>query len=329
MFCDLAQSTHRGGSSSFLRVVLCAFIMNALANRARGNPLSRLLAFGVLNAIRDPSFLAALAARSLRSQQRLPRNLLTFQQDSTTPSGSPPGVTLRALSGYSKNFLKNLTSSKRPARKKVKKMPKKKKNAGKWKGKQPARPSRPPRQGPSTMLGSKTGAGLTEGGSRTLIVRLNQIKTTISADGSGNYGAKVFTLNTDLFTKCASFAALYDQVRLRSLSVRLLPMLSMTAKGIAMAYFDYRSADSAVTTLADASLMQDVKVAPVRSQLVIKWKKQSNVDDEYITSAASTAFNSKTGHALCIVVSGADNGALLYQVEITGVLEFTGFTKGA
>lgn len=174
------------------------------------------------------------------------------------------------------------------------------------------------------MIGLRPQApGRTIGGSATFRIQLGQIYATINSDASGKV-SKTIALDTDTFSKCAAFAGLYDQVRLRSFSFTWKPMLGYTATGQVVAYFDYRGVDNAATTLAAASMMQDAVTRRVADDLHIAWRKQSNVDDEFVTSATGTNFNSKMGHKLVIVVEGAAESEVLAQAVITGVLEYTG-----
>lgn len=165
--------------------------------------------------------------------------------------------------------------------------------------------------------------GRTIGGSATFRVQLGQIHSTVESDASGKVSTAI-ALTTDTFSKCAAFAGLYDQVRLRSFTFTWKPMLGYTATGQVVAYFDYKGTDSNVTTLAAASMMQDAVTRRVTDELRISWRKQSNVDDEFVSSAAGVNFNSKMLHKLVVVVEGAATSEVLAQAVITGVLEFTG-----
>lgn len=174
------------------------------------------------------------------------------------------------------------------------------------------------------MIGLRPQApGRTIGGSATFRIQLGQIYATISSDANGKV-SRAIALDTDTFSKCAAFAGLYDQVRLRSFDFTWKPMLGYTATGQIVAYYDYRGADLPATTLAAASMMQDAVTRRVADELHISWRKQSNVDDEFVSSATGTNFNSKMLHKLVIVVEGAAQSEVLAQAVITGVLEFTG-----
>lgn len=196
---------------------------------------------------------------------------------------------------------------------------------GRGGGQSPSRGNRnsPPRSGIGTIGLRPQAPGRTIGGSATFRVQLGQIHGTITSSTTGKVSMNI-NLSTNTFSKCAAFATLYDQVRLRSFSFTWKPMLGYTATGQVVAYFDYKGTDGNVATLAAASMMQDAVTRRVTDELRISWKKQSNVDDEFVSSAAGTFFNSKMPHKLVIVVEGAAVSEVLAQAVVTGVLEFTG-----
>lgn len=162
----------------------------------------------------------------------------------------------------------------------------------------------------------------TPGGSQIQTISLGQILTGLSSGGT-TVSYKAIITNA-LFTKFATLLNLWDQVRMKALRVTLYPMQGVTAKGQTIAYFDYRSADATAADLANASMMQDAVAGRCGEPLTICWKKQSNVDDEFITTVQTANFNSKTGAAFHVVTEGADVDTLLYQCYILGVFEYTG-----
>jgi hypothetical protein len=131
------------------------------------------------------------------------------------------------------------------------------------------------------------------------------------------------TIGPALFNANTALKLLYDRIRCVGMTFHFNPAAAMTASGTCCMFIDYRD-DTTVDSLAKAVRTQGaVEFSPWKKCLVV-WRPQGPLDETYIASTSSGAFNSALTATFQVYGEGLPTSGLVGYIHASAVLEYTG-----
>lgn len=126
-----------------------------------------------------------------------------------------------------------------------------------------------------------------------------------------------------LWSQLAIEAPRFRKVRLREFAVEYYPKVGMNSNGSSSQYFNYSGDATVPASQAAASKIEGVVPGLVPyKQHFFRWRKQDNIDDEFVASTAAVVFNPQ-GHTFKLVGDGFAASQVLGDLYLFCVVEFT------
>lgn len=166
--------------------------------------------------------------------------------------------------------------------------------------------------------------GRTPQGSVTYPMKFEKMwaSSPLTCDGTGVLQTS-FQIIGSLWTQFGIEAARFRKVRLREFAAEYIPKVGMNANGTFSQYFNYSGVSAVPANQATASMVEGVipGLVPYK-QHFFRWRKQDNIDDEFIISTAGAVFN-PVGHYFKLVGDGFAASQIIGDLYVMCIVEFT------
>jgi len=166
--------------------------------------------------------------------------------------------------------------------------------------------------------------GRTPQGSVTYPMKFEVMWATspVTSDGTGAVALSIQIIGS-LWSQFGIEAARFRKVRLREFAVEYVPKVGMNVNGSMSQYFNYSGTAAVPVNQAAASKVEGVVPGLVPyKQHFFRWRKQDNVDDEFVISTAGAVFNA-VGHYFKLVGDGFASTQVLGDLYLMCIVEFT------
>jgi len=142
--------------------------------------------------------------------------------------------------------------------------------------------------GPRALPRSRGRADMRSLKGDAIVIHLHQTAYTLATNNAGVVNVTNLPLNTSMLALISKFATLYRQARMRGCSLTYTPICGDTTPGVLLIWADYSVDVDPATNTETFTQATDNSGAAITGAFVrrqIPWKRQDNVDDEFITIA--------------------------------------------